>query len=140
MHKDFLQTIAKSPYDEAPKKIYADWLDENGYHDEAALYRNWKTANKAIDKRLDDYDWAKAFEYAGEVPTEEYCRADGQPSVKPASPLMDVSTSNFSRCDVIEIIALHVGANDEDNWLCVGRLFDGRWFALDAGCDYTGWD
>lgn len=32
------------------------------------------------------------------------------------------------------------GANDERSWLCVGELRDGRWFYLEASCDYTGWD
>lgn len=32
------------------------------------------------------------------------------------------------------------GENDGEEWLCVGRLKDGRWFILSAGCDYTGWD
>ena len=24
--------------------------------------------------------------------------------------------------------------------MCYGQLNDGRWFYLEAGCDYTGWD
>ena len=36
--------------------------------------------------------------------------------------------------------ALDEGANDGDDWICLGRLKTGRWFFLSAGCDYTGWD
>lgn len=42
--------------------------------------------------------------------------------------------------DVVEITHASVGENDGPNWLCVGRLNDGQWFSMVAGCDYTGWD
>lgn len=56
------------------------------------------------------------------------------------SPDSGVSTATFQRADVVEIAYLAEGENDGPAWLCVGRLEDGRWFALDASCDYTGWD
>lgn len=130
----FEAAIAAAPQDEAPKKVFADWLDERGESDEAALYRGW-TADRPPPFGLDDYGWREAFGYAGEPDT---CAE--APDVKPAAPGMDVATSPFRLRDVAEVIAVREGENDERNWFCVGRLFDGRWFALDAGCDYTGWD
>lgn len=63
-------------------------------------------------KMLDDYDWREAFCYAKGFGTE----------------------------DVVEIIDFRGGENDEANWIMYGRLKDGRYFGLSAGCDYTGWD
>ncbi len=60
---------------------------------------------------LDDSDWREAFVYAP-----------------------------FEREDVVEIISKAEGAHDEDNWVGVFKLRDGRYGYLTAGCDYTGWD
>jgi hypothetical protein len=80
------------------------------------------------------YDWREAFGFAGEPNTYQ------TPSVHPAKPGDDVTLTSFTRADVAEVVALDEGENDGRPWLCVGRLHDGRWFALDAGCCYTGWD
>jgi uncharacterized protein (TIGR02996 family) len=37
--KKFLAAIDENPCDQAPRLVYADWLDENGYEDEAAEMR-----------------------------------------------------------------------------------------------------
>jgi hypothetical protein len=44
-----------------------------------------------------------------------------------------------SRETVAEVLALREGFNDGPDWLCYGRLRDGRYFFVKAGCDYTGW-
>lgn len=83
---------------------------------------------------LRGYDWSEAFAYAGGG-------GYGNHNVSAALPGdTSVSVAPFGRRDVAEVLALSEGENDGANWLCVGRLKDGRWFALDAGCDYTGWD
>lgn len=46
----------------------------------------------------------------------------------------------FTLDDVAEIVGSVDGDNDGDDWLAVGRLNSGVWFALSAGCDYSGWD
>ena len=61
---------------------------------------------------LAEYDWREAFSYA----------------------------KGFGTDDVSEIIDYKQGENDGLNWIMYGRLKDGRYFALSAGCDYTGWD
>lgn len=63
-----------------------------------------------LSAMLNDYNWQEAFNYG---PNPE---------------------------DVAEIIATDEGYNDGDRWLAVGRMKDGRYFFLSAGCDYTGWD
>ena len=37
----FLAAIAAAPEDEAPHRVFADWLDEHGEHEEAAYHRRW---------------------------------------------------------------------------------------------------
>lgn len=41
--------------------------------------------------------------------------------------------------NVVEVIAAVDGDNDGDDWVAIGRLDDGRYFKIFAGCDYTGW-
>ena len=46
----------------------------------------------------------------------------------------------FSLDDVAFVVASAEGANDEAAWIAVFALNDGRYAAIDASCDYTGWD
>lgn len=64
-----------------------------------------------LDQMRASYDWQEAFKYA----------------------------KGFLRDDVVEILGLVNGYNDGDEWVAVFRLADGRYAALMAGCDYTGW-
>lgn len=85
---------------------------------------------------LDDMDWRHAFEYAGE---EGKFGSYGTPQVD-SVPGAQVDTSNFTREDVLVLYAADEGENDGPPWICYGLLKDGRYFYLEAGCDYTGWD
>ena len=69
------------------------------------------------------YDWEQAFVYAAVIRTATGC-----------------SQASFEFHDVAEVIAAEEGSNDGPSWLMVGKLHDGRFFFLEAGCDYTGWD
>lgn len=71
----------------------------------------------------EEYDWREAFVYAGTIRTAYQC--DPAP---------------FGLDDVAEALHAVNGENDGPSWLMVGKLKDGRYFFLDAGCDYTGWD
>lgn len=86
------------------------------------------------NKELSGDDWREAFTYAG----KEHGRGRGTP--ERALPNDDILTTPFGRADVKCVIASAEGANDGENWVVVGELYDGRYFALSAGCDYTGWD
>jgi len=59
----------------------------------------------------DDYDWTKAFEYA-----------------------------DFSIFDVHKVLFADEGEHNGHSWILLAKLKDGKFGALSAGCDYTGWD
>lgn len=77
-----------------------------------------------MDPRLDDSDWEEAFSFA----TPEW------------APPRKEHGKSFAREDVAEIMGLEVGENDGSDWVVYGRLVDGRYFFLTAGCDFTGWE
>lgn len=84
---------------------------------------------------LDNYDWHAAFAYAGE-------QGGGATCVKPPTACEgagEVRVCPVTRYEVAEILAMSEGRNDEQDWLGLFRLHDGRFLYLEAGCDYTGW-
>ena len=82
-------------------------------------------------EELDDYNWAEAFSYAGEP-------GYGTPDVNSIEE--GCSKDFFTREDVKKIYGIQEGENDAEPWRIYGKLKDGRFFYLEAGCDYTGWD
>jgi hypothetical protein len=75
-----------------------------------------------------DYDWCEAFAYAkGEWISDGPARGE-----RPNQP--------FDRKDVAEIYGSDEGENDGASWIMLGKLKNGLFFFLSAGCDYTGWD
>lgn len=91
--------------------------------------------NDDAQRALDGYDWTKAFQCAGAPEGDDYPL--GQPQVNPVPPpAIQVSPDGFQRKDVRLIWHIEEGENDGADWLVVGRLEDGRFFALRAGCDY----
>ena len=86
-------------------------------------------------KRLNGYNWREVFEYAA----PSLCEAGhehGRPEAVIAS---QIFTTPFTREDVEEIIAICDGARDDDSWVGVFKLKDGRFASIRAGCDYSGW-
>lgn len=81
----------------------------------------------AVRSMLDDDNWSSAFE-------EAMC------CISPAPPYSRMSLDVFTREDVAGISHLRYGENETMAWICIGQLKDGRWFNLEAGCGYTGWD
>ena len=76
---------------------------------------------------FDDYDWQQAFNYA-----------QGE-DVSAVHPGYKVDESGFGMTDILHIEGKDEGENDGDGWIIYGSLKDGRWFFLNAWCDYTGW-
>jgi hypothetical protein len=76
---------------------------------------------------LDSGSWHSAFE-------EAMC------CISPAPPYSKMSLDVFTIGDVVGIQHIREGENETMDWICIGQLKDGRWFNLEAGCDYTGWD
>lgn len=94
-----------------------------------------------MDKRLDDYDWEAVFTYVGAAfDSDSYWSPTGCGDPPACVQGCEVPTTPFGRDDVAEIVAMSEGENDGDEWLIAGRLEDGRFFYIEAGCDYTGWD
>jgi len=98
---------------------------------------------------LDDYDWAKVFECCGPPDGDSSWGPDNEPDVRATDGFKkDMSilgypgpgTAEFTREDVVQILAMSDGANDESSWMGLFRLKDGRYAYAEAGCDYTGWD
>jgi uncharacterized protein (TIGR02996 family) len=55
----FLAAIQKDRYDEATRRVFADWLEENGYDDEALEQRRWTREKQEAE------DWLR--ELAGRL-------------------------------------------------------------------------
>lgn len=81
--------------------------------------------------RLGGYNWKEAFKYAAR-PRQVIPDRPIDPENAPEMP-------GFDRENVVEILAIHDGENDADDWVGIFRLDDGRFAVLSAGCDYTGW-
>lgn len=96
-----------------------------------------------IESMHDDYDWQHVFAVANEG---RYYRSYGESveeNLRERPKRVEGATVNedlFHIADVERIIDASVGENDGNDWLVVGLLKDGRWFYIQAGCDYTGWD
>ena len=90
-----------------------------------------------VDEMKGDYDWRNAWAYAGHRESTSEYLITPEPQVMAVDE--DTSTNTFGLEDLDHLIGADWGINDERDWVCAGRLKDGRWFFLSAGCDYTGW-
>ncbi len=88
-----------------------------------------------MDARLENFDWDEVFKYCGT--NSEYSGAVKPP--QPTPPGSNIADIPFSREDVAEILHIVNGENDESDWAAVFKLKDGRYAAVEAWCDYTGW-
>lgn len=151
----------KAAYDEetpqqdlGPALVCADWLEETRSKDPVSLSLashlrrglpvpddfSWEKGSGVHSKvTLKDYNWEQAFGYAGQ-PNTYGCSEKGGAQNTMAPPHAQISTHPFAMWDVKEVVAAVEGEHDGPNWVIVGHLYDGRWFTLRAGCDYTGWD
>lgn len=88
----------------------------------------------------DDYyhDWLHVFNYT----TNEYLEGtySGDKGSPEAIVGVDVGVDPFDPLDIEEIYGFADGENDGPDWICYGKLKDGRFFSARGGCDYTGRD
>lgn len=106
------------------------------------------STTNVIPPEVYGYDWAAAFECCGPVDRNDPDRAGNgydygpynEPDVRAAIGDEGESREPFTRSQIERVFALAEGDNDGPEWVCLGRINDGRYFALTAGCDYTGWD
>lgn len=110
----------------------------------------------APDKTLDlaaiakDYDWqhvfacANAGRYVAGYGEADADGCDGYESNCDTTPKRVTGATcgeeRFRLADVEVIFDARPGEDDGAEWLIAGVLKDGRFFFIDAGCDYTGWD
>ena len=83
---------------------------------------------------IHSYDWMEAFKYG-----EPHRCEVGHEHGPRATIVSDVPETPFKIWEVASVAYKAEGRNDGDHWLIVGALSDGRFFALRAWCDYTGW-
>lgn len=50
-----------------------------------------------------------------------------------------ITYAQFGTADIGKILALSEGENDTRDWILVVELKDGKFAAVTAGCDYSGW-
>lgn len=130
--------MVEAPNDETTRLIAADYFE-----DTCPAFATHLRSGRRPPPELAEDNWAKAFEYAGQVEWREWSkdyRADGRPAVSTARPGSGPPVVPFDAGMVRQVVAVSDGNHDGPAWLCVGVLWDGRAFALKAGCDYTGWD
>lgn len=51
----FEAAIDENPLDDVTRKVFADWLDENGFPDEAIRQRDWEAVKKASMEWIEDF-------------------------------------------------------------------------------------
>jgi hypothetical protein len=110
-----------------------------GYMDRNRRLQKWwdgtvQEENSIDIGELQGYDWDEVFAIAGEDIGANY------PDIRGALPTGDYDLSHFTRNDIDELYGYQDGENDERSWLVYGKLKDGRYFCIEASCDYTGWD
>lgn len=82
-----------------------------------------------LEEIQSSYDWEEVFgEGSGGNCTQEVDSLDGT-NIEPVL-----------RKNVTEVLASVNGENDQDSWICIVKLSDGRFACLEGSCDYTGWD
>lgn len=82
-----------------------------------------KRTEPTMLNELNDGDWDEVFKYSNpELALGAKC-----------------SKEHFYKEDVQRIYFKQDGENDVSNWIMIGKLKDGRYFCIEAGCDYTGW-
>lgn len=55
MRDVFEKTLNEDPYDKTSRLIYADWLSENGFDDEAEFHRTWTEDWQDAKEWFDDF-------------------------------------------------------------------------------------
>lgn len=78
----------------------------------------------AIPKELADWDWEHIFDHYTNPTHVRTKTARGE---------------SYKRTDVAKVVAAEDGANDGPEWVGLFKMRDGKWLAVRAGCDYTGW-
>lgn len=126
--------MVESGYDKHFTGVVADWAEDHGM--DPGLVSRLRNGC-SMPEALSGDDWGEVFGYCGDPCGNSQGRP---PSVTLAYPHAKCDTGAFGRGDVMVISHMAESYNDGPDWICVGELWDGRYFIARAGCDYTGWD
>jgi uncharacterized protein (TIGR02996 family) len=80
----FLLAVQQAPEDDAPRLVFADWLDERGREDEADRYRRWRESKQWLEDFANSYSWAsgpswESVDYATLMAVaRSHCEGDGR--------------------------------------------------------------
>jgi uncharacterized protein (TIGR02996 family) len=134
--EDFLNAIKNSTNPIYERMIFADWLKENDRTEEAKLAEG----SISMIPVFDNYNWMQVFGAAGGEPdcNNGNTRAD-KPNISSQDSKM-VLVNPFSRKDVRYIHRIRDGSVNGESWVCIGQLWDGRWFTIRGGCDTIRWN
>jgi uncharacterized protein (TIGR02996 family) len=137
-----LRAVLADPNDHTARLAYADYLRESGDELLAAVvsaqvthslpFATTPVREVEIDKLASDYDWQEVFGVGSGgncTPKADAC---------PPGASVDMTPPVIG--EVAEVIAAVNGEPDEEDWLGLFRMNDGRFVVAYAGCDYTGWD
>lgn len=123
-------------------ELERQWASDGDIHDYVTLYTARKRAGQIIQSPpgvipddLDGYGFGESFGGAGE---EGHYMSGGIP--ERAGVVGEANGEPFTRMDVAYVIAYVDGEPDEDSWMCIVELHDGRFGYVEGGCDYTGFD
>lgn len=119
----FLKAIQQDKYDWDTRKIFADWLEDNGLDDEATYQREWTPAKQ---RKLDAQEWLEDFATKHEMTYKEVikCARDMQDAEsystgsRSAQEAMedDVTCEKFWEC--WGLVTEEVVENEFRRWTC----------------------
>ena len=79
----------------------------------------------------DNDDWREVFAFSGS--------GGKNPANVQVVLGANCSDNHFTQKDIKSVFAYEEGKKNCDAWLICGQLLDGRYFFIEAWCDYTGW-
>lgn len=80
MREAFIQALRDNPTDAVTHAAYADWLEENGFDDEAGVQRAWTLAkHQAAEEFMREY--AEALSGHGDVDEDEQAYREVTPEM-----------------------------------------------------------
>jgi uncharacterized protein (TIGR02996 family) len=132
-HDTWQRLLASNRNSMECRQAYADWLEQRG-DPQAGRYRNPNIV-PALDGEppYDTHDiWAAVIDAAMN-------HIEIVPSALGPTRI-EAMMARFTLADIATIIAKSPGINEDTDWLCLGQLHNGRYFFIEAGCSYSGWD
>lgn len=83
----FEAKIDEDPLDDVARKVYADWLDENGFPEEAIRQRDWEAVKAA------SMEWIE--EFATDISTDDGSYYSGEMLIKIAKRYVENGSTEY---------------------------------------------